>query len=513
MPLEIAKASHFKLDQAAPVATIEDLATYEGFVASQLMDWTARYSSIPVPATNRNHCIVFSDWATVPKVQLAHGMRLDTNYYYWPPGWVLDAPGMFTGSGMPMRFADVDGSMIDVYQATTQMTDESGQTFPFTINTLLDRAIGAQGYYGAFTANMHTDLDSSAGADAIVASAKARGIPVVSSKQMLTWLDGRNASTFESIGFSGDVLTFRVGVGTGATALRGMVPASFGGKALKSITRDGSPITTTRETIKGVDYAFFAATAGDYRASYEADTTAPAISAVAATATGTSATVTWTTDEPSDSRVDYGTAQGSLTSNAANANAVTAHSVTLTGLTPGTRYYYRVRSADSSGNARTSPDAASAPATFSTTVTAFPSAVAIETGTLRGGTATALASDNNVFYEVNSTTTAPRTSAWYGRFTALPADLTDLTLLYRGKNSRNCTQTVAIWRWSDSTWVQLDSRAVSTSEVTTPTLTPPGSPATYLSAAGELRVRVRCTGPSANFFSSGELMSITYRRP
>ena len=24
---------------------------------------------------------------------------------------------MFTGSGMPMRFADLDGSMIDVYQA------------------------------------------------------------------------------------------------------------------------------------------------------------------------------------------------------------------------------------------------------------------------------------------------------------------------------------------------------------------------------------------------------------
>ncbi len=33
---------------------------------------------------------------------------------------------MFTGSGIPMRFADLDGSLIDVYQATTQITDESG---------------------------------------------------------------------------------------------------------------------------------------------------------------------------------------------------------------------------------------------------------------------------------------------------------------------------------------------------------------------------------------------------
>ena len=39
-------------------------------------------------------------------------------------------PGFFTGSGMPMRFADTDGTLIDVYQAATQMTDESGQTLP-----------------------------------------------------------------------------------------------------------------------------------------------------------------------------------------------------------------------------------------------------------------------------------------------------------------------------------------------------------------------------------------------
>ena len=68
--------------------------------------------------------------ATQPKVELAHGIRLDTNYYYWPGSWIQDRPGLFTGSGMPMRFADPDGSMIDVYQATTQMTDESGQTYP-----------------------------------------------------------------------------------------------------------------------------------------------------------------------------------------------------------------------------------------------------------------------------------------------------------------------------------------------------------------------------------------------
>ena len=83
---------------------------------------------------------------------------------------------MFTGSGMPMRFADLDGSLIDVYQAATQMTDESGMTYSTHINTLLDNAIGAPGYYGAFTMNMHTDSATHAGGQTVVAAALARGV-------------------------------------------------------------------------------------------------------------------------------------------------------------------------------------------------------------------------------------------------------------------------------------------------------------------------------------------------
>ena len=489
--------------------------TFEGFVSEQLVDWSAKYSSVQPPATNRTHCIVFSDWASVPEVELAHGMRLDANYYYWPPGWVLDTPGMFTGSGMPMRFARTDGSLIDVYQSVTQMTDESNQTYPFTINTLLDRALGATGYYGAFNANMHTDQATSTGANAIVASAKARGVPVVSARQMLTWLDGRNASTFESIAFAGDSLSFRVSVGAGATGLRAMVPASFGGKALTGLTRDGAAVSYTREVIKGVDYAFFAAAAGTYAASYAPDTSPPAISDLTAVgAPDGTATITWTTDEAADSRVDYGTSESALTQNASDPAVVTAHSVRLTGLTPGITYHYRVRSADGSGNASTAPALGSPPATVAVpvAVTAFPSATAIETGTLREGSAAALTADDNVFFRVNSTTSGTRTTSWYGSFAGVPAALSDLKVTYVGRNSRSCTQVVAAWRWTDGTWQQLNSRSVGTSDVTLADLVPPGTAASYVSPAGEVRVRVRCTA-NANFFASGDLMRITYLRP
>ena len=103
---------------------------------------------------------------------------------------------------MPMRFADLDGTTIDVYQAATQMTDESGQTYPFTADTLLDRALGPLGYYGVFTANHHTDAPTIQQSDATVASAIARNVPVVSAKQMLDWLDGRNGSSFGSMAWA-----------------------------------------------------------------------------------------------------------------------------------------------------------------------------------------------------------------------------------------------------------------------------------------------------------------------
>ena len=38
----------------------------------------------------------------------------------------------------------------------------------------------------------------------------ANGVPVVSAKQMLTWLDGRNGSSFQGVSFGGGVLRFTV---------------------------------------------------------------------------------------------------------------------------------------------------------------------------------------------------------------------------------------------------------------------------------------------------------------
>ncbi|MEO8681843.1 MAG: DUF4082 domain-containing protein, partial [Vicinamibacterales bacterium] len=346
-------------------------ATLATFYSGQLAQFASAFPTVPPPTTNRTHCIAWSDYATQPQVELNSGIRLDTTYYYWPGTWILNRPGLFTGSGLPMRYATTTGAMIDVYQAATQMTDESNQSYPLHADALLDKALGPEGYYGAFTANMHTDFNpsaGSAGSDAIVASAMARGVPVISAKQMLDWLDGRNGSSFESISWNADILSFDVAVGAGATGLYALVPATANGKTLQSLALNGNLVSYAVQTIKGVSYAAFPAQSGTYQANYGADVWPPVISGVVVTPAVSTATVQWTTGEASDTRVAYGTSPlpGGLTGFASTPAMVTAHSLAISGLAANTTYYYRASSADAAGNVGYSTAAGDPLPTFTT---------------------------------------------------------------------------------------------------------------------------------------------------
>ncbi len=339
------------------------------FYTSQLSTFAGTFPGLTSPATNRTHCIAWSDWATQPKVEYQNGIRYDTNYYYWPDQWIQNRPGHFTGSGMPMRFADLDGTMIDVYQSPTQMTDESGIDYSLHINTLLDNALDSHGYYGVVTTNMHTDTGPHPGQQIVVNAALARSVPVVSAKQMLTWLDGRNNSSFANMNWSGDTLSFDITSATGSRNMRAMLPANSAAGPLGSLTQNGIPVAFTTQTIKGISYAFFPApppgTTASFVAIYTPDTTPPVISSVVANIeSGTSVTITWTTDEASDSRVDFGTSSSLLDLNATSSALVTSHSLNLGGLTPGQTYYFRVTSADASTNTTTEPITANAPLSF-----------------------------------------------------------------------------------------------------------------------------------------------------
>src|SRR6266542_5490805 len=108
--------------------------------------------------------------------------------------------------------------------------------------------------------------------------------------------------------------------------------------------------------VKSKDAAGNLAVSGDFTFT-TADATAPVISNVAAVGITTyTATIIWTTNENSDSQVEYGTTTAYGQSTALNPALMTAHLQVLSGLTPGTLYHYRVKSKDAAGNLAVSGD-------------------------------------------------------------------------------------------------------------------------------------------------------------
>jgi hypothetical protein len=87
------------------------------------------------------------------------------------------------------------------------------------------------------------------------------------------------------------------------------------------------------------------------------DTTPPVISDVqVASTTETTTVIHWTTNEISDSQVQYGEASSNWDSypfSCSETSRVISHSITLTGLSDNTTYYFRVGSSDVSGNGPT----------------------------------------------------------------------------------------------------------------------------------------------------------------
>jgi glucose/arabinose dehydrogenase/PKD repeat protein len=87
-----------------------------------------------------------------------------------------------------------------------------------------------------------------------------------------------------------------------------------------------------------------------YVATYRAVASGPIISTVAARSGRDRATITWRTNVPADSQVQYGTTSAYGNATPLDRTLVTSHSVTFTGLARKTTYQFQVLSRDAAGN-------------------------------------------------------------------------------------------------------------------------------------------------------------------
>lgn len=169
------------------------------------------------------------------------------------------------------------------------------------------------------------------------------------------------------------------------------------------------------------------------------DATAPSITSVATSAVTTQGfTVTWNTDEVSSSSVAYvaNAFSGSFTTSTLNTMVDSstglvgdAHSITITGLTPNTTYYFYVGSADPTGNRSFSNNSNSG---YSVTTLDGPTITNVTVDSVDNSQATITwttnsSSDSTVYYSTNSTLSGASNSTSATLTTTHSITLTGLT--------------------------------------------------------------------------------------
>src|ERR1700723_1510047 len=167
------------------------------------------------------------------------------------------------------------------------------------------------------------------------------------------------------------------------------------------------------------------------------------ISAVTATTTTTTATITSTTAVPANSQITYGATTSYGSSNALSSAMVTTHSATLTSLTAGTTYHYRVLSADSTGAMVTGLDNV-----FTTPAAAISVSVSPTTATVAsGGTAQFAAQVTNTSNTAVTWSATSGTVSTTGLFTAPTVTATTtltVTATSAADNTKSASATVTV---------------------------------------------------------------------
>ena len=219
----------------------------------------------------------------------------------------------------------------------------------FTVNILLNT--GGQSAYGVDVNKLRFNP---AVLQVVDADAGTSGVQISPGSLMALTIINNIDNTAGTIQFSQIATPGSTYSGSGTVATVTFRAISAGSS---SATFDFSLGSGTDSNVAGLGGDLLASVGSGSYTGVALDTTPPTISSISSSGVTTSgATVSWNTNEASDTQVEYGatTSYGSQT--ALNSSLVTSHSATLSGLSASTLYHYRVKSRDAAGNLSTSGD-------------------------------------------------------------------------------------------------------------------------------------------------------------
>jgi hypothetical protein len=252
----------------------------------------------PASPTVRTHRILWSGWVETARAQARRGFRMNVDYYHVGPAFrAADGSwpaGYFTGSGLPMKFVDERGWIIDVYQQPTQLVDEhwlattnrgwaglDGEQAAQVARGLIDHSL--DGAPAALAIQYHMDFQSKDAPDyqnahrwliGILEYARARGLPIWSAERWLAFVESRHAAIVGDLRWDepASTLSFMLEAPNGSSdPLSVMLPTTFGNRQLREAQVDTRVIEGSAEHVAGREYRRLETAAGShaFRARYE----------------------------------------------------------------------------------------------------------------------------------------------------------------------------------------------------------------------------------------------------
>ena len=296
---------------ACPYVTNGTYGTWDSFSPTLRSDVCPTWADVPD-----------RPWKSNPTKGHICGTVTDLVTGKWVDGATVSIAGPETRS---MR-ADGTGfyAFIDLTPGTYTVTSSYG-SYPNAVKTV---TVGL----GEVTGNMYT-VDFAMGEPLPPAITAVQATNITNNSAIIAWTTDQGSSSQVQYGLADSYgLTSPLDsnyVTTHSVALSGLAPNTIYHYRVISSSGNG--------TTNSVDYTI--STSG-----------VPTIFGVQASATATRATITWSTNAPADSKVNYGWTTAYY-GEASDASLVTAHSLTLADLRPSMTYHYQCMSTNPYGTA------------------------------------------------------------------------------------------------------------------------------------------------------------------
>ncbi len=253
--------------------------TMDSAIAIQNMKIESKFG-LPV-RTNVNHWFVWcgndengeQDFGAQARLEEKNGIEMDANYALYDinsnqPKNYLGTPGInqgnYIGSGLVMKYADIKGNTVNVYQRYNAVYDQQyneGSTKEEFFNCfkgLVDRSLNNE-IYSVVSIKSHNNeyYFSKEPLMKMLDYANSKGIPVWTALNLLDFLKMKDEAAFTNISWVNDRLSFTLNSSlTHTSGLTCMIPEIYNEKKISKITKDGEETRFSTQRVKGVNYAF-----------------------------------------------------------------------------------------------------------------------------------------------------------------------------------------------------------------------------------------------------------------